>query len=73
MKEKEKSSRFSKGIVLTVIVLCILFTIAILYVFTKVGSEPSTLIQFFFGTLIVELWKLADIKKEKIKKNENNN
>ena len=41
---KRKKIHFSKIIIPMVIVLNIIFTIAVLYIFSKVGSEPMTLI-----------------------------
>lgn len=72
MKKKEKKSKFSKGIVITCISLTILFTIAILYIFLKTSSEPTTLITAVFAFITTEMWNLKDIKKEKVK-NENDN
>jgi hypothetical protein len=62
--------RFSKTIVAAVIVLNILFTAAVLYVFLKVGSEPVALITAWFGFTTGELWMLSSIKKTKVKKRE---
>lgn len=60
-------NRFSKKIVALVIILNTVFTGAILYLFLKTGSEPSTLITAWFGFTTVELWTLAGITKEKLK------
>lgn len=63
-KTKENSKfRFSKLIVLLVILLNTLFTIGTLYVFLKVGSEPSILIGSWFAFTTTELWSLALLKK----------
>jgi len=56
--------RFSKVIVTLVIGLNVLFTVAALYVFVKVGSEPTALIASWFAFTTGELWALAGIKKE---------
>ncbi len=58
--------RFSKWIVATVIVLNVFFTMAILYTFLKIGSEPSTLIAAWFAFTTGELWALAILKKKEI-------
>jgi len=58
--------RFSKWIVATVIVLNVFFTIAILYTFLKIGSEPSTLIAAWFAFTTGELWALAAIKRKEV-------
>lgn len=60
--------KFSKSIVLAVVMLNIIFTIAVLYVFLKVGSEPTALIAAWFAFTTGELWLLANIKKEKVKR-----
>jgi hypothetical protein len=65
-----KKNKFSKFIIAAVVILNILFTIAVLYVFLKVGSEPITLIGCWFGFTTGELWMLSSIKKTKIKKKE---
>ncbi len=64
----KKQNRFSKFIVTAVILLNIIFTVAVLYVFLKVGSEPMTLIGCWFGFTTGELWMLSSIKKTKVKK-----
>jgi len=63
--------RFSKFIVALVIVLNVAFTVAVFYVFCRVGSEPASLVVAWFGFTTVELWALAGIKKREIEKSEN--
>lgn len=63
-----KKNLFSKVIVISVILLNVLFTLGILYLFIKTGSEPSALIAAWFSFTTVELWSLAGIKKAKEKK-----
>ena len=63
-KKQKKKGRFSKFIVVLVILLNVIFTTGIFYVFTKVGNEPSTLIVSWFGFTTVELWSLSKIKRE---------
>ncbi len=60
-------SKFSKIIVATVVMLNVIFTVAVLYVFLKVGSEPVTLITCYFTFTTGELWMLSSIKKSKVK------
>jgi len=60
--------RFSKFVVSLVIGLNVLFTVAALYVFVKVGSEPTALIASWFAFTTGELWALAGIKREETKK-----
>ena len=67
-RTKRKKNRFSKFIVTLVILLNILFTATVLYVFLKIGSEPMTLIGCWFAFTTGELWMLSSIKKSKVKK-----
>ncbi len=65
--------RFSKLIVSIVIALNGTFAIAVLYIFFKVGSEPSTLIGAWFAFTTSELWALAGIKKKELHVKEDDN
>ena len=60
--------KFSKTIVGLVIAANIIFTIAVLYIFFATGTEPVTLIAAWFAFTTGELWMLAKIKQQKIKK-----
>ena len=60
--------KFSKAIVSLVILLNAAFTIAVLYIFYRIGAEPTTLIGAWFGFTTIELWALAGIKKKEIEK-----
>ncbi len=62
--------KFSKIIVSLVILLNVLFTTGVLYIFLKVGSEPMTLIGCWFAFTTGELWLLATIKKKEIDNDE---
>lgn len=66
-------NKFSKFIVMAVVVLNILFTTAVLYVFLRVGSEPITLIGCWFAFTTGELWMLSSIKRTKVKREGMNN
>lgn len=68
MDKKKKKSLFSKVIVSAVIALNVIFTIAVLKVFLKTSTEPSSLIVAWFSFTTVELWSLAGIKKAKERK-----
>ena len=59
---------FSKSIVAAVVVLNVLFAVAVLYVFLRVGSEPSSLVVAWFSFTTVELLALAGIKRAKVKR-----
>ena len=56
--------QFSKLIVLSVLLLNIVFTGIVLYVFLTVGQEPTGIVAAWFGFTTVELWALAGIKKK---------
>lgn len=62
--------KFSKTIVILVLLLNIVFTVAVFYVFLKTGNEPSTLIGAWFAFTTVELWSLAKIKMNEPKDTE---
>ena len=59
--------KFSKWVVSLIIVLNVFFTIGVLYVYLRVGSEPSVLIASFFAFTTGELWMLSKIKRDEIK------
>lgn len=61
-KEEKRAFRFSKLIVLMIIMLNVFFTMGTLYVFYKVGSEPVVLIGSFFAFTTGELFSLALLK-----------
>jgi hypothetical protein len=58
--------KFSKKIVTLVVLLNAAFTVAVLFIFYRIGTEPTTLIGAWFGFTTVELWALAGIKKREI-------
>ena len=62
--------KFSKAIVSLVILLNAAFTVAVLFIFYRIGTEPTTLIAAWFGFTTVELWALAGIKKREIEQND---
>ncbi|MBE7020465.1 MAG: hypothetical protein E7411_03405 [Ruminococcaceae bacterium] len=63
-----KKGSFSKGIVIFVIIINILFTMGAMYIFLKTGSEPGALTGAWFSFTTVELWQLAKIKRKKEEK-----
>ena len=58
--------KFSKAIVVLVILLNIVFTGTVLFIFYRVGAEPTALISAWFAFTTIELWALAGIKKREI-------
>lgn len=71
--KKEKKGGFSKLIITLVVLMNIIFTSAVLYVFLKTSSEPVALVGAWFAFTTGELWMLSSIKKEKVKKGDNEN
>ena len=69
--KRDKKGRFSKLIISLVVVMNIIFTSAVLYVFLKTASEPVALVGAWFAFTTGELWMLSSIKKEKVKKGDN--
>ena len=58
--------KFSKAIVSLVILLNAAFTVAVLYIFCRVGVEPTALIGAWFAFTTGELWMLSSIKKKEM-------
>jgi len=58
---------FSKFIVFMIILLNVIFTLAILYLFWLKGEEPRFLIGAWFAFTTGELWALALIRNTKTK------
>ena len=56
--------KFSKLIVALVVLLNTGFAVAVLYIFFRVGSEPTALIAAWFAFTTGELWLLSKIKRE---------
>lgn len=54
--------RFSKRVIVSMLVFLLIFTIAILYVHLKTGNEPSTLVTAVFAFCSFEGGYLALIK-----------
>jgi hydrogenase-4 membrane subunit HyfE len=65
---EEEKEQFSKIIVMLIVIMNIWFTVAVLSVFAKTGSEPVTLVTAFFAFTTGELWLMASIKKTKVVK-----
>ena len=63
--------KFSKWIVALVILLNAAFTVAVLFIFYWIGTEPTALIGAWFGFTTVELWAMAGIKRKEIEMEEN--
>lgn len=59
--------KYSKIIVMLIVVMNALFATAILYVFLKTSSEPTVLVGAWFGWTTGELWALSKIKRNEAK------
>lgn len=57
--------RFSKKIVVLIVILNIAFAIAVLAVFWHTGSEPGVLVGAWFAFTTGELWALSKVTREK--------
>ena len=65
-KQKNKvSGRFMNRVVICMILAAFIFTVTMIIVFVRVGSEPSTLIENVFRFLSVEGGAMALIKSVK--------
>lgn len=59
--------KYSKFIVIMIVLLNCLFAFGVLIVSLKTGSEPTALVAAWFSFTTVELWQCASIKKTEIK------
>ena len=57
--------RFSKKIVVLIVMLNIAFALAVLAVFWHTGSEPGVLVGAWFAFTTGELWALSKVTREK--------
>lgn len=62
---RKEKGRFSKGVLVSMLVFLLFFTLAILYIVYKTSYEPSTLITCVFGFCGAEGGFMAWIKKSK--------
>ena len=59
--------KYSKIIVMGIIILNCLFALGVLYTHLKTSTEPTALVAAWFSFTTVELWSCASIKKTEIK------
>lgn len=64
-RRKKVSGQFMNRIVVCMILAALVFTVVMIIVFTRTGSEPSTLIENVFRFLSVEGGAMALIKSVK--------
>lgn len=65
VRKSNKKGRFSKGILVAMLVFLLLFTVATMFIAYKTGQEPSTLVTCVFAFCGAEGGFLAFIKKAK--------
>ena len=70
--DNKVSGLFMKRVVFTLILAAFIFTVVMIVVFLRVGSEPSTLIENVFRFLSVEGGAMALIKSVKTVKGKSN-
>lgn len=70
--DNKVSGLFMKRVVFTMILAAFIFTVVMIVVFLRVGSEPSTLIENVFRFLSVEGGAMALIKSVKTVKGKSN-
>lgn len=70
--DKKVSGLFMKRVVFTLILAAFIFTVVMIFVFLRMGSEPSTLIENVFRFLSVEGGAMALIKSVKTVKGTSN-
>lgn len=68
-----KKVRFSKLILIGLLLFLIIFIAFNMYIFLKTGTEQTALIAAVFGFCTTEVWKLATIKNNKIKHGKDTN
>lgn len=66
-----KKGEYSKALLKKIILANIIFTVIVLFIFYKTGLEPIAVCTGWYGFWGVEVWKMANIKTEKIR-GENN-
>ena len=65
-KKQKQALRFSKIVIITVIIMVLIFTGSILYIFDRKGAEPSVIITAFFAFMTGEILALAKLKLAEI-------
>ena len=65
-KKQKQALRFSKMIIIAVIIMILIFTGCILYIFYDKGNEPTVIIASFFAFMTGEVFALAKLKLTEI-------
>lgn len=72
-KKQKQALRFSKMVIIAVIIMVLIFTGCVLYIFNKKGAEPTVIIASFFAFMTGEVFALAKLKLSEITTENNNN
>lgn len=67
-----KKGDYSKALLKKIILANVIFTALVLFIFYKTGLEPMAVCTGWYGFWGVEVWKMANIKTEKIRGEQNN-
>ena len=65
-KKQQQILRFSKIIILIVIIMVLVFTGCVLFTFNRQGNEPTSIITAFFAFMTGEVLALAKLKLTEI-------
>ena len=71
-KKQKQALRFSKMVIIAVIIMILIFTGSVLYIFYKKGAEPTVIIASFFAFMTGEVLALAKLKLSEITVGEKN-
>ena len=71
-KKQKQALRFSKMIIIAVIIMVLIFTGCVLYIFNKKSAEPTVIIASFFAFMTGEVLALAKLKLSEITVENNN-
>jgi hypothetical protein len=69
----KKKNAFSKVVVALIVLLYVVFSGAVLFVYWHTGSEPVALVGAWFAFTTGELFMVAKIKRTKIEKGDGSN
>lgn len=65
-KKQKQILRFSKIVIILVIIMILIFTGWVLYIFYNNKTEPTAMIAAFFAFMTGEVWALAKLKLAEI-------
>lgn len=71
-KKQKQALRFSKMIIIAVIIMVLIFTGCVLYIFKKKGAAPTVIRASFFAFMTGEVLALAKLKLSEITVESNN-